>query len=347
MSAAALRPGIDMIMLHAKPGDYQIKDQSNLGHRMNTEPGQTLSDLPYLYRDLQGYEVHANGSKYKGVSANLPYTVEIDQRGLAFQWNPSKIKNGSNSFLLVDDVKDIAKIGDLLKADLDHAGIYVDMDSMCLSRLDITKQDFTGRPLIEYHSALSQICGDSRKDKRAYDDSYYIQQGQRTLKLYDKGKQLKNAALNDFIRAETVFLSSKTISKALQISSYSQFLKTDQDHWNHHYNALFNQFVPSDPSGRVITYESIVEFFKSIKKTNGRNYFNEFWKRKGLEFFLEFGCIDLVWRAAKEAGIKGPSIYEEKKRVEKMKNELIKEARLSDKITAAELIHELKQKFAA
>lgn len=348
MSAAALRPGIDMIMLYARPGDYQIADYMRLGHTHKTKPGQKISDLPFLYRDTNGFEVHASGSEYSGKNANLSYTVKIDHRGLALQFNPSKIKNGRNSFLLVDDTKDIAKIGEAIKTDLNDSGIYLDFDGMKVSRLDLTKQDFTPRPFIEYHSALDMIPQPVRRKDSQFNDTYYLKDSTKCqLTFYDKGKAENNQAINGLIRAEERLLSNP-IQKTMQIYSYSDFLKTDQDYWNAHYNAFFNRFIPFDPEGTFIKYETILSFFKSIQEKKARNYFNEFWRVEGLRHYLIHGCLDHVWKAAEEAGISRQAIDKEKKKVQPTIRQMIMEKRiLQNKVTAAELIQELKQKFAA
>lgn len=215
--------GIDKLQLHTK--DFRVKDANQNLFGFNRSIPQGGGELPYLLTDATGRQIQANKLIRNTNQAN--YT--INRHGLLIQLNPSKrfhpyhlVSCGDK---LNEAVRDIEK-------DMKAAGIQADIESMKLTRIDLTEQHQMMQPCFRYNDVFRLLKGKRCRNQKEYPTGYQFGNTQWQTVGYDKIQKLIDDKMQhtiegerNLLRIENKFLKSAVIAKTFPFFTVSGLKK--------------------------------------------------------------------------------------------------------------------------
>jgi hypothetical protein len=332
--------GIDKIVLHTK--EFEVKD-SNL---IRTQGEVGAGAIPaFLYRDGKGVAVMGKKSFFNGKRVN----VDIDGRGMRVSLNPSKILHPYE--LLTDMGKLKTDIIRQVEKELSGVSISTNLFDCQLTRVDLTKQAVMSHPVSSYADGFSYLhC--KFTNRRSYPFGYYFSNKNAEVVYYDKGEQLKDKSLKNFMRAEEQFKNKEIIQRKLGIVTLDDLAKTDCDYLTGIYDSFMCQQVFNNPHSvgqqLGIDYNGQLEKLIRMKEEKPRGAVKEIICDNGVEaWLLAIGGMDSFKRMLIDAGFSRAQMYRQIRDVQQMLNRRRRDSKEEGKLTVFDLVEEVRIKFAA
>lgn len=332
--------GIDKLVLTTR--DFSIKNVSVLGQNRNIPQGKTEEELPVLGIDT-GFghmEMIRANSVYFNDETGI-FNFSVNRTGAQVIFNPSKILHDYN---LVTDLKQVKKAGDLVTKRLHDQGINLTLDSASVSRLDLAKQDIMTRGIYGYSAAFSFMRG-KRMTSTGYKDGYRWGNTQHETTAYDKGIE-SNLPIENLIRVEGKFKTTKTVQKRSGIKNYADILQSDSGHLTDIYNRYLNDVL----FGKNVSFQTSINFEQEVEKLK---YFKQKGRAAVRDYLIcnsinglisQYGSIDVLFDIMDKAGYSKGQISKERQKIYALMQ--IGNGQVSE-ISIPALINELRLCFAA
>lgn len=338
--------GIDGIHLWSK--DYKVRDVSKLKDLGWKGGANALEETRVLLEDSKGEQIRA--TKLFNNSKDRIAHFDISPHGLLVHFNPSKVYHDYNLISTGNELNYVAKS---VQLEAKHVGIDISIDSMQLTRLDLTKQGMMKYEVLQYASAFRLLHG-KRTQARQYPSGYQFANKQRQFVFYDKAEEIRQnkGAIDEinFMRAEAKFLKKDSVQSATKIISLNQLQGTS----NEEINSFYSKQLTNNVFGRknigmqsVLDFNNEVEVLKSLRQGNRRNGWREYLLLRNIDETLnELGGIARFIQLCEEAGYSRRSKFNIQKEVK----DLIHKKSFIDgrrkKVTATALLDEVFEKFA-
>ena len=301
--------GIDMVYLHSPY--YEVQSIQNWHQRTNCIVGQELNQWGTT---LDGQPLTAN-SYYinRGVGTDNVSTIELSPKGLTIQFNPSVIMH---PFELTSDIE--APLN-AVQNDLDMFTVTANIDTMTVSRLDLTKQAVLTKPFSSYSQAFSTLRGKRMKGKH-YDNGYSIGNGSRRALFYDKSVQLISEkdyhdAPRNLGRCEATFSKNRTVShtqRGAGIGTLKDLREASPESLTQSYNRFLLNTVFNFSEGNQLTidFSNEIEILRMFREGDYSNPIGKYERMEGLNSILErFGSFDIYADILREAGYNSKTVY--------------------------------------
>jgi hypothetical protein len=285
--------GIDMVHLHTR--DFKVMDRRHL--TTNTAEGPNIQPQA-LYVDSAGAVVMGKNSYHNGKWVR----VDIDNHGMRVSFNPSKILHPYN--LLTDT----AKIPDILRVaekELSAVGVKANLLECGLSRLDLTKQDTMPQPVMVYSDAFKLLKG-KRLASVQYPNGFVFRNGTMEVVFYDKGEELQDSSLYNFMRGEVKYKKGKVVRSETQLGSLSDLIEAGPEHLTSCYNSFLNRRVFSQQyvgEQLALDFTGEVQLLKILRGMSERGAIRRYFSLEGIEVKLrKLGGFEGLKRLLFEAG---------------------------------------------
>ncbi len=280
--------GIDKIVLQTR--DFQLKDADFLELESKKGP---KNQPRLLCIDRTGKEVW--GQK---LYSNQPRTnLDINHQGLKVSFNPSKILH---PYDLLKDTRKLREVIGMVEKEMSEVGVKTNLQECMLTRLDLTKQDVMPQPILVYSDAFRMLKG-NRTEKREYPSGYSFGNKSRTFDVifYDKGAELRDANLSNFMRVEVQYLKKPVLQKETTLITLSDVMRGGSDHLTQCYNAFLNNRVFSlkNQAGQqlAIDFNDEVEELKMYRQQYGRSGLNKYLLSKSIDNCLyAIGGVEML-----------------------------------------------------
>lgn len=308
------RAGIDMVYLNLRPDAFRVHDVSGFGHKKPTLPyGQAPEVWGY---SVTGQELTGKLLVNRGDGGGHCATVEVDQRGLHIQLNPSKLQHPYE--LTADMVGPIEQVKGLLK----HLTVDADIETATLSRVDISKQAVMPDPVVAYASAFSVIQGRRAKHRVQYPDGFTVGNKSRSLTFYDKQKERMQAGVSgvpeNLLRAEARYHGKEVIGNTntgIGAGTVKDLLTMDADYLTERYNTylLRDVFRTSSGTQLAINFGNGMKTLEAVMhRNNGRpgQAIKAMMQCYGIDGMIaDFGSLDGIVEALRMQGVPKASLY--------------------------------------
>jgi hypothetical protein len=241
--------GLDKLQLYTK--DYSIKDATSsfFGHNVSVPQGG--KEIPHLITDLSGNRITANK-----IYRNTPFAqYSVNHLGLSVQFNPS---SRNHPYHLTATGKQFNETIGLIKNDMQQSGISANLESMRMTRIDITEQHEMLQPCFQYNSVFKLLKGKRCKNQREYPTGYQMGNNQwqtvgydKLQKLIDMKQSLVIEGEKNLLRVENKYLKGDAINTHLKFNTL-KILKdiTPNDlrkyYTNHLQKNVFNKHLVSN-----------------------------------------------------------------------------------------------------
>jgi len=276
-----------------KPGNVVGEDMDPWGMCLD---GRTLSG--------SGYYLNPGGKHHTALG--LTTQMELTKRGLTIQLNPSTL---SHDWELTTDMEHPL---DTIEGDFAKAGLQVDMDSMRIGRLDVTRQAFMGAPCRAFIPAFNAMQGKRMKSTQ-YPDGYTFANGARKAIFYDKtrqGKKVKkvNTIPANLLRCELRAFRSKNVGhteRGFGVGTIGQLREVESEALLASYTRSIesNVFRFNDGRQMALDFEGEVQLLTSLREEQPRGAISFYIEMEGLERIAErFGGLETFGEALHAAG---------------------------------------------
>ncbi len=175
-----IQAGIDMVYMTAKPDEFLIRSAGGFMHQQTvknygeapeiwgyTSEGQPLTGKLFVNRGAGGHAA----------------SIDVKPYGMTIQVNPSKLLHP------YELTTDISTAVDAVKDLLHGLTVDVDVDTMRLSRVDITKQAQMKHPIESFTGAFGALNGKRMKQRTQYPDGFQVGNKSRQVVFYDKHRE--------------------------------------------------------------------------------------------------------------------------------------------------------------
>lgn len=233
--------GIDKVQLQTR--DFSVKDASQqlFGYNISTRQGG--GDIPFLFRDGKGFQVHANKLFRNSNLAN--YT--INKYGLLIQFNPSA---RYHPYHLESTGQRFNDVITGIETDMKQAGISANLNAMKISRLDLTEQHQMVQPCFQYNNVFRLLKGKRCKNQKEYPTGYQIGNLQWQTVGYDKlQKLIDDKQFNliegekNLLRIENKFLKHEAVVTHLKFDTLNVLKDISRNELRQHYTKHLNSKV--------------------------------------------------------------------------------------------------------
>ncbi len=340
-----MRAGIDSIHLTSK--DYSVKDVTRLNELGWKGKANALEETRVLLEDTQGKQIRAN-SIYNNSKDRIGH-FDISPYGVLIHFNPSKVYHDYN---LISTGKELEYICKTIQKEANQIGLDVCIDSMHLTRLDLTKQAIMKYEVPQYASAFRLLHG-KRTQTKEYPSGYQFSNTQRQFVFYDKAQEIldKKGVIDEinFMRAEAKFLKKDSVKGATKILSLSQLQETS--------NADIDSFYSKQLADNVfcrkhIGFQSVLDFnneiqiLQSLMQTNKRGAWKEYLLLRNVDDTInELGGILRFAELCNEAGYSRRKKYYIQSEVKKLIHQKSFIDNRRKKVSTSALLDEVFQKF--
>lgn len=235
--------GIDKLKLHTK--DFEMVTAKG----WNKKGGKIDEPNPYLLTTKEGQEIFECGIHTNIDIGKANLNISINQVGMILEFNPSKHKHP----YYLEGIEHLPKVKEDIQVALNNLGIDCGLESLKLSRIDVTKQVESKRNYIGYKGAMELISDTARGnkgiDKYSTTDTFKRSKGLQN-QFYDKGSELRDKYKlviqeKNLIRCETRLLNMDTCQKLLAkqkgINYFSDLMNWTNDNLNEWQNEVLNK----------------------------------------------------------------------------------------------------------
>ena len=341
-----MRAGIDAIHLTSK--EYNVHDVTRLKELGWAGKANALDETKVLIEDSKGNQIRAN-SIYNNSKDRIGH-FDISPYGVLIHFNPSKVYHDYNLISTGNELKYVAKT---IQMEAKAIGIDVSIDSMHLTRLDLTKQAMMKYEVPQYASAFRLLHG-KRTQTKEYPSGYQFANTQRQFVFYDKAQEIQNKKGTideiNFMRAEAKFLKKDSVKSATKIISLSQLHETSHDEIDSFYSKQLadNVFCRKNIGMQsVLDFNNEIQILQSLMQTNKRGAWKEYLLMRNVdETINELGGIARFVEMCSEAGYSRRKKYYIQSELKLLihKKSFIDNRR--KKVSASALLDEVFQKFA-
>jgi hypothetical protein len=285
--------GIDMIHLHTR--EFKVMDRRQL--TTNTAEGPNIQPQA-LYVDGAGVLVVGKNSYHNGKSAR----VDIDNHGMRVCFNPSKILHPYNILADTSKLPDVLRVAE---KELAAVGVKVNLLGCGLSRLDLTKQDTMPQPVMVYADAFKLLKG-KRLATVQYPNGFVFRNGNVEVVFYDKGEELQDSSLYNFMRGEVKYKKGKVVRSETQLGSLSDLMQAGPEHLTSCYNSFLNRRVFSQQyvgEQLAIDFTGEVQLLKMLRGMTKKGAISRYFSLEGIEVKLrKLGGFEGLKKLLFEAG---------------------------------------------
>lgn len=202
-----MNAGIDMIYLHTN--DFRLNDVDG----WSIGAGQKVGERSETW-GIASNGMELNAPSYyvnRGKDNDYPCTITARQSGLHIQLNPSTLQHP------YELSADLSTPVEAVKDHLNGFNVDVDLHTMNLTRVDLTKQRQMEQPCYTFNSVFTALKG-KRMTSKQYEGGYQIGNRSRSAVFYDKSKQLTEVKgieiPPNLLRGEARFTNKRTIGNA-------------------------------------------------------------------------------------------------------------------------------------
>jgi hypothetical protein len=306
---------IDKICLQTK--QFKIGKHFFLNSKNQKEENSTQPNLHYK---------NTNGHLVSGPMAFLSrdgITASTNQIGLLVQFNPSQLIYGHNYNLISQSQLNEACAR--VQSKLIELGVYVDLNNMIVSRIDIAKNILGDKPFGAYKTLFNFLYTNrlSRSNYPEYPTTYGFSNKCRSIIFYDKLEQLKKKGISNselnidnnavIIRCEYQAKKAKIVKRDLQINKLTELLEPETfKHLEQRFSEIVKKLIFK--GGRVYSkiegIGSEIDFLKHLKKMYSRNTILKFLASLNLDEIIErFDTLDNFANVLAGAGFERTHVY--------------------------------------
>ena len=334
-----MNAGIDMIYLHTK--DYRLNNVDG----WSIGAGQKVGDTPETWGiATNGMELNAP-SYYvnRGKDTEYPCTMTVRKSGLQIQLNPSTLQHP------YELSADLSTPVEAVKDHLNGFNVDVDLHSMTLTRVDLTKQRQMEQPCYTFNSVFTALKGKRMKGKQ-YEGGYQIGNKSRSAIFYDKSKQLtevKDIQIPpNLLRGEARFTNARTIGN-MKTGIGAGILKDLEtmpiEQLTGSYNRFMRETIFRVKEGHQMTINFHTEYgiLGDLIKAEGNAGVRTYERLNSVEhIILTFGSIEAYVEALRDHGIAKATAYRKAGELrELIQKKVFIDQRRKDKTLATTLDH--------
>jgi hypothetical protein len=341
--------GIDKLTLTTK--DFSVANLNGY----STKGDKIGEQSPFLLTTKEGEDVFANQALKKEPIGNSGegLIVSFNRNGMQLQINPSKYKHPYH----LEGIGNLSNVKEDVQAILNNLGIDCALESLKISRLDVTKQLESQRKYPGWKGAFDLIANTSKRSKENL--RYYTSDTFRTSQyvqhqFYDKGIELKsgkqklNIPERNLIRCETRVMDTKACQKYLGvkrgINYFSDLLKWNNEELNDFQNEVLTNELFNKT--KVYQLETTMDLEKLVQQVKNVGGFANFFKGRGIVGSVEDIGIETLMIAVQ---IYNPKIT--RQGLNNFKRNLIDNyqkinlALNNTEVTKQELLYDLRKEF--
>lgn len=308
--------GLDKITLHTR--EFEVKDTLNLFINGNAkEQGKREVEPQPLFR-VGGDLVTGSKAWHNAEDGYGNLAVEINWKGLAVRWNPSKLAGKYTGELAT--LSDVSASIPLLEKYLLENGILLNLSECKLSRLDLAKDREMSDRVRSYATALSSLDGKRMKERVQYPDGVRIGTQTKQGIFYDKGLELKpKEGSTNNMRGEFRLLKGKPIQATLGISKLGDLTSLHQQDistaYANYINADLYRIGNADQLSFSFTNEvDTLRFYRTRYK---RNAILRWLLQEAIQMKMELiGDMETLSQIIREAGFTRQAVYNAKRMIE-------------------------------
>lgn len=273
--------GIDKIRLTTR--DFRVKDARGL----NLKPSQSVigqeQEERLLFVDGTGRQVRGAGV----FSNNDLYNLDISEKGLKIEFNPSK---PYHPFILCADTDTLYNRLKTVTDDIkDKHGIIADWNYSKVSRLDVSRNVETKDP-IGYYSDVFGMVGIPRTKRQAqYPDGYSVGNNSTGLILYNKLQEIRDSGIDikgdNLLRVELQFKKSQSARSHLKLVTLDDLVTCGVEHCQDVFRGYMKNNVfreKAQQEQKIIPFNDAYFWLTELKKKHPRDYLQIFKKPFGL-----------------------------------------------------------------
>lgn len=310
--------GLDKLTLHTR--EFEIKDTLQLNINSNSkEQGKRDIDHKPLFK-VGGELVTGSKAWHNAEDGYGKLAVEINWKGLAVRWNPSKLAGKYTGELA--SISDVSASIPVLENYLQQIGILLNLSECKLSRLDLAKDREMSDRVRSYATALSSLDGKRMKERVQYPDGVRIGTQTKQGIFYDKGLELKpKEGSTNNMRGEFRLLKGKPIQATLGISKLRDLTSLHQQDistaYANYINADLYRIGNADQLSFSFTNEvDTLRFYRTHYK---RNAIYAWLIEESIQMKLErIGDMETLSQIMLEAGYTRQAVYNAKRMIERI-----------------------------
>jgi len=272
-----MQPMIDKLNIFTN--DFVIADVSKTG--LQCKPGSVdlstgESKDVHLFTDKRGTQIQGS----KAYLNTDKYNVNIDGRGLAITFNPSKFYH---PYELVNDMDKVKRVYDYIVNDLIKQSFNFNPDTSLISRIDLSKNREVLYPISEYKPLFSSLNGKRVRRQAQYPEGYMTANDSYGIIFYDKHKEQNIYTGHNLMRGELQLKKGRVVKSVLKLDSMPTLYKEGMNYLNEVYNDSLNDRLFRNKIGNckqleldVITYSQKVNVLKALREQKSRGAISEF-----------------------------------------------------------------------
>jgi hypothetical protein len=298
--------------------EFEIANNSpiTISPHITSLSGEALVSLTPLFTIGTNY-IYGKKAYINDPHFNLTIKVDHFKSYLQFSFNPNKLFHPYLPCSFDQALDSITYINSLLRDN----GVYVDLESLDVIRLDLMKQKKLNDPLSAHHTVLSSLRA-KRQYSRTFDDTYVIGNTQHETIFYDKSNESKLDTPN-VIRCEIRAKRKKTVSRLFSIESVNDLMSSNGDKLTTSYNSHLYANVFTNVSTET-RYQTEAEILKRTIEKYGQNGVPRYFMTTGVDHVMSaFGSLDNIKKALQQTSLsdrkirdwintKIPSMYQER-----------------------------------
>lgn len=250
--------GIDKMQLYFGLDRFEVRDAYKFKHK---RPDGDYGEAPKFW----GQDKKGNGIDGRIHTVGEPISLQVDWKGLAITFNPSKLFHPYHLL----EVEHLDQCLDKVHDSLNRYGVALaqDLTDARITRIDLAKQAQTHEPNAAYQDVYMRTLNAKRETKRIlYPDGYYIGNNSRYFTTYDKTAERKLNGITDVpsnltrfeVRYNKKSSISNTKSNGLGLGTFEDALNASTSFLTEQYNSyLRNDIfrVQSDGTQMEIPFE--------------------------------------------------------------------------------------------
>jgi len=296
--------------------EFEIANNSpiTISPHITSLSGEALVSLTPLFTIGSNY-IYGKKAYINDPQFNLTIKVDHFKSYLQFSFCPNKLFHPYLPCSFDQALDSITYINSLLRDN----GVYVDLESLDVIRLDLMKQRQLEDSLLSHHTVLSSLRA-KRQYSRTFDDTYVIGNTQHETIFYDKSIESKIDVPN-LIRCEVRAKRKKTVSRLFSIESVKDLMSSNGDKLTTSYNSHLYANVFANVSNET-RYQTEVEILKRTLEKYGQNGVQKYLMSTGVDQVMSaFGSLDNIKKALLDSGVHISSVKRWKKDIASMYQE--------------------------
>jgi hypothetical protein len=305
--------GVDMLHFSAKPDEYRLQ---NAGAFMHSQTVKRYGEAPEIWgHTAEGQPLTGKLYVNRGAGGHVA-TVDVKQTGLQVQINPSKLLHP------YELTADVSHAVEAVKKQLHEMTVDVDVHTMRLSRVDLTKQAQMQHPIEAFTGAFGALNGKRMKQRTQYGSgAFEVGNKQRHVVFYDKHRE---QALHDpntttpenLLRCEARFMKEAISNgrNGIGVGVVNDLLNVDAECLTHAYNTnlLRNVFRTSEGVQLCIDYGHEIDVLSAFlnSRPSPSKAVDEYVITAGVEHILHsFGDVSHFRQVLLNLGVNRRTAY--------------------------------------